>query len=239
MFVAAGIQDIFLAYPVWADGSKADRIRALHNAAPRLRIGVDSVAGARHLAAAIDATPFPLVVLVEIDPGLHRTGLASPEAVVEVARAARDAGLVVAGVFSHGGHGYRSRSGRERGRRRGRGRSARPRRPSSRDGFSIETISAGSTPTMLTAAGGGVGEIRAGTYVYGDRQQWLLGAIPADGCALVVAATVVSVHADRIVLDAGAKALTKDRAEWLDGLRRDRRLPGPRDRASTSIITAS
>jgi D-serine deaminase-like pyridoxal phosphate-dependent protein len=59
--------------------------------------------------------------------------------------------------------------------------------------------------------------MRAGTYVYGDRQQWLMGAIPADGCALVVAATVVSVHADRIVLDAGAKALTKDRPEWLDG----------------------
>ena len=61
---------------------------------------------------------------------------------------------------------------------------------------------------MLTAAAGGVNEMRAGTYVYGDRQQWLMGAIPADGCALVVASTVVSVHADRIVLDAGAKALT-------------------------------
>jgi D-serine deaminase-like pyridoxal phosphate-dependent protein len=216
MFVAAGIADIFLAYPVWADGPKGARIRALHDAAPRLRIGVDSVAGARHLAAAIDADPFPLVVLVEVDPGLHRTGLASPEAVVEVARAARDAGLVVAGVFSHGGHGYgpgqAEGAGADEIRTLGEAAAALV-----RDGFSIETISAGSTPTMLTAAGGGVGEIRAGTYVYGDRQQWLMGAIPADGCALVVAATVVSVHADRIVLDAGAKALTKDRAEWLTG----------------------
>jgi D-serine deaminase-like pyridoxal phosphate-dependent protein len=59
--------------------------------------------------------------------------------------------------------------------------------------------------------------MRAGTYVYGDRQQWALGAIPADGCAVAVAATVVSVHADRIVLDAGAKMLTKDRADWLAG----------------------
>jgi D-serine deaminase-like pyridoxal phosphate-dependent protein len=85
------------------------------------------------------------------------------------------------------------------------------------DGFAIETISAGSTPTMLTAATGPVTEMRAGTYVYGDRQQWALGAIPADGCAVAVAATVVSVHADRIVLDAGAKMLTKDRADWLAG----------------------
>ena len=216
VFVAAGIQEVFLAYPVWAVGSKALRIRALHNAAPRLRIGVDSVAGARHLAAAIDATPFPQFVLVEIDPGNHRTGLASPEAVVEVARAARDAGLVVAGVFSHGGHGYgpgRAESaGADEIRALGQAAVAL-----GRDGFTLDTISAGSTPTMLTAAGGSVDEIRAGTYVYGDRQQWLLGAIPADGCALVVAATVLSVHPDRIVLDAGAKALTKDRADWLSG----------------------
>ena len=216
MFVAAGIQDIFLAYPVWADGPKGARIRALHDAAPGLRIGVDSVAGARHLAAAIDATTSPLVVLVEVDPGLHRTGLASPEAVVEVARAARDAGLVVAGVFSHGGHGYGPGRAESAGADEIRtlGEAAAALR---RDGFTIDTVSAGSTPTMLTAAGEGVNEMRAGTYVYGDRQQWLMGAIPADGCALVVASTVVSVHADRIVLDAGAKALTKDRADWLTG----------------------
>jgi D-serine deaminase-like pyridoxal phosphate-dependent protein len=70
---------------------------------------------------------------------------------------------------------------------------------------------------MLTAAAGRVTEMRAGTYVLGDRQQWILGAIPADGCATAVAATVVSVFDDRVVIDAGAKALTKDRAEWLPG----------------------
>ena len=68
--------------------------------------------------------------------------------------------------------------------------------------------------------------MRAGTYVYGDRQQWVLGSIPAEGCAVAVAATVVSVFDDRIVLDAGAKALTKDRRRLADRLRRDRRLPG-------------
>ena len=46
---------------------------------------------------------------------------------------------------------------------------------------------------MLTAAGGRVNEMRAGTYALGDRQQWVLGVIPADGCAAAVAATVVSV----------------------------------------------
>jgi D-serine deaminase-like pyridoxal phosphate-dependent protein len=218
VFAGAGIDDVFLAYPIWADGPKADRLRALHARAPRLRVGIDSIGGAERLAAAVAGTGArePMIVLVEVDPGNHRTGLASPAEVVEVARAARAAGLVVAGVFSHGGHGYRvdgaASAGDDEARTLGAAAAAL------RDaGFAVEVISAGSTPTMLSAATGAVNEMRAGTYVYGDRQQWALGAIPAEGCAVAVAATVVSVHADRVVLDAGAKALTKDRADWLAG----------------------
>jgi len=70
---------------------------------------------------------------------------------------------------------------------------------------------------MTEAAAGRVNEIRAGTYVYGDRQQWALGAMAPGALAVVVAATVVSVAGDRLVLDAGAKALTKDRPDWLEG----------------------
>jgi D-serine deaminase-like pyridoxal phosphate-dependent protein len=63
-----------------------------------------------------------------------------------------------------------------------------------------------------------VTEIRPGTYLLGDRQQFVLGAIPADGIALVVAATVVSTAVPgQVVLDAGAKTLTKDRAAFLEG----------------------
>jgi D-serine deaminase-like pyridoxal phosphate-dependent protein len=216
VFVGAGIDDVFLAYPVWAAGPKAARLRAVHAAAPGFRVGIDSVGGAAQLALATAGAARPLTVLVEIDPGNRRTGLATPEAALEVARAARAAGLVVEGVFSHGGHGYRiggaARAGDDEVRSLEAAADALR-----RDGFEIGTISAGSTPTMLSAAAGAVTEMRAGTYVYGDRQQWALGAIPAEGCAVAVAATVVSVHAERIVLDAGAKALTKDRAEWLTG----------------------
>jgi D-serine deaminase-like pyridoxal phosphate-dependent protein len=182
------------------------------------RVGVDSVVGARRLAAAVAGSGAggPLRVLVEIDPGLHRTGVLSPEAAVEVARSARAAGLEVEGVFSHGGHGYRPGAAAAAG-----GDEVRTLAAAAGAlvdaGIDVKTISAGATPTMLTAATRPVTEIRAGTYVLGDRQQWVLGAIPAEGCAVAVAATVVSVFDDRVVLDAGAKALTKDRAEWLEG----------------------
>ena len=216
VFVAAGIEDVFLAYPIWADGPKAARLRAVHDVAASFRVGVDSTGGADGLAAAVAGSARPLTVLVEVDPGNRRTGLAAPEAVVEVARTARAAGLVVAGVFSHGGHGYGP------GKAAGAGNDEIGALEAAAlalrsDGFAVDTISAGSTPTMLTSAGGAVNEIRAGTYVYGDRQQWALGAIASDGCAVAVAATVISIHADRLVLDAGAKMLTKDRAAWLVG----------------------
>jgi D-serine deaminase-like pyridoxal phosphate-dependent protein len=84
-------------------------------------------------------------------------------------------------------------------------------------GVTAPTLSAGSTPTQLTAAVAPITEIRAGTYLLGDRQQWNLGAIPGDGIAVAVAATVVSVSAAGWVIDAGAKTLTKDVAPYLEG----------------------
>jgi D-serine deaminase-like pyridoxal phosphate-dependent protein len=216
VFAAAGIDDLFLAYPIWAGGSKGDRVRALHERVPSFRIGIDSAAGARRLAEAVDGVGRPLRVLVEVDPGLHRTGVRSPGVAVDVARAAREARLEVIGVFSHGGHGYAPGALERAGADEVRTLTAAAEALRAA-GFEVTTISAGATPTILSAAAGSVNEMRAGTSVYGDRQQWVLGSIPREGCAVAVAATVVSVFDDRIVLDAGAKALTKDRADWLTG----------------------
>jgi D-serine deaminase-like pyridoxal phosphate-dependent protein len=216
VFVGAGIDEVFLAYPIWAEGPKAARIRALHEAAPGLRIGVDSVGGAERLAAAVAGSGRPLHVLVEVDPGNRRTGVASPEIAVAVARSAQAGGLLVEGVFSHGGHSYAPGAGEPAGHDEIRTLTAAADALIA-DGFDVAVISAGSTPTMLTAAGGRVTEMRAGTYALGDRQQWVMGVIAAEGCAAAVAATVVSVFDDRLVINAGAKALTKDRADWLSG----------------------
>jgi len=217
VMAAGDIDDIFVAYPVWAEGPKADRLRSLHARTP-LVVGVDSVAGAEYLAAAVAGLPTPLRVLVEIDSGGRRTGVADAAAAVAVARGARDAGLEVIGVFTHGGHSYRGPGARVAAAAdevTTLGAAADALRG---DTFAIERISAGSTPTAILAAAGQVNEIRPGTYLLGDRTQTALEAIPADAIALVVAATVVSTAvAGQVVLDAGAKALTKDRAPFLEG----------------------
>jgi D-serine deaminase-like pyridoxal phosphate-dependent protein len=120
-------------------------------------------------------------------------------------------------VFTHGGHGYRPGE-REEAARDEVETLAAGAEALEADGFQVRTRSAGSTPTMtLAAVAGRVDEIRAGTYALGDRQQLRLGAIEPKGIACAVAATVVSATEDRLVIDAGAKTLTKDRAEHLGG----------------------
>ncbi|HKF85099.1 MAG TPA: alanine racemase [Candidatus Limnocylindrales bacterium] len=215
VMASAGLRDLFLAYPVWAEGPKASRLRALHDAA-ELRVGVESVAGAERVAAAVRGSRRPLRVLVEIDSGLHRTGVATPDEAVAVARASAAAELVVEGVFTHGGHAYRPGAA---------GAVAldevtaleRSAAALEAAGFEVSVISAGSTPTRALSATGRVTEIRAGTYALGDRQQVVLGAIGPDDTAAFVASTVVAARPGRAVLDAGAKALTKDMAAFVDG----------------------
>jgi D-serine deaminase-like pyridoxal phosphate-dependent protein len=79
-------------------------------------------------------------------------------------------------------------------------------------------MSAGSSPTALAAATEPVTEIRPGTYIVGDRQQVAIGSSPQDGVAIAVAATVVSTAVDgQVVINAGAKTLTKDVPSYLRG----------------------
>ena len=218
VFVGGGLDDLFVAYPVWAAGPKASRLRALHERAPRLRVGVDSPAGAEQLAAAVAGAADPLQVLVEVDPGNRRTGVATPEAAVGVARAAARAGLEVIGVFSHGGHGYAGPEAHAIAAADEVRTLTAATEALRAAGFECPVVSAGSTPTMLAALGGPITEMRAGTYVLGDRQQSVLGSIDPGAVALHVAATVVSAAVDgQVVVDAGAKTLTKDVAPYLWG----------------------
>ena len=218
VFAGAGFTDLFIAYPVWGIGEKATRLRALHaDAGVDFSVGFDSVEGAERLAAAVAGLPRRLAVLLELDPGNRRTG-ARPDDAGAIAITAERLGLEVRGLFTHGGHGYASpaaaeSAGADEIRALSVGRDAMR-----AEGIEPQVISAGSTPTQHSAAQSPVTEMRAGTYVLGDRQQWALGAQPSDGLAAVIAATVVSLAVDgQVVVDAGAKALTKDVAPYLEG----------------------
>ena len=73
-------------------------------------------------------------------------------------------------------------------------------------------MSGGGTPGAFRSHESGVlTELRAGTYVYGDRRCARLGIVPLEDCGLRVVTTVVSRPTpDRAILDAGSKTLTSD-----------------------------
>jgi D-serine deaminase-like pyridoxal phosphate-dependent protein len=218
VFAEAGFEDLFIAYPLWAVGAKAARLRALHDRpGQRLAVGLDSVAAAERLAAAVEGAARPLRVLVEVDPGNHRSGVVAAD-VGRIAAAAAALGRESDGVFAHGGHAYAGADAVEE---------AAPAEVSSLAaaiealqgaGLEASVVSAGSTPTADSAASGPINEIRPGTYLLGDRIQVALGGSPPDGVAIAIAATVVSTAVPgQVVIDAGAKTLTKDLPDYLTG----------------------
>jgi D-serine deaminase-like pyridoxal phosphate-dependent protein len=217
VFATAGIDDLFIAYPLVPLGPKAARLRELAGRC-RLRVGVDSETGVRAVAEALGPERGRVRLLVEIDSGGRRSGVA-PTTAGGVARAAADLGLEVIGVFTHGGHGYAGPEARIAAADDEVRSLTEAAAALHAEGIEPQVVSAGSTPTAVDSARGAVTEERPGTYVFGDRQQVNLGSIAPDAVAAVVAARVVSVNdaERRFVLDAGAKILGKDVAGYMPG----------------------
>ncbi len=178
-----------------------------------LRVGIDSSAGADVLARALAGTAAE--VLVEIDSGHHRTGVA-PEHVGPIALAAQRGGLRVSGVFTFPGHGYRPGQ-----RERAAADEARALNQAANvlgnAGMAAELRSGGSTPTAALLQSETLNELRPGVYAFNDAQQVELGAASWESVALTAAATVVSRNGRNLVLDAGSKVLGADRPAWATG----------------------
>lgn len=155
--------------------------------------------------------------LIEIDCGEHRSGVqpASPE-LLACAAALKDAeNLTLAGVMTHAGHSYEHNipdaiatvAEIERAAAVNSATALRD------NGFTCDTVSVGSSPTVLHARHlDGVTEARAGVYLFWDLAQFSRGVCRLDEIAVTVLATVIGHNkaGSAIVLDAGALALSKD-----------------------------
>ncbi|HYN85233.1 MAG TPA: alanine racemase, partial [Pyrinomonadaceae bacterium] len=159
-----------------------------------------------------------LSVFLKVDCGYHRVGVEpdTPEA-VEIPRRIQDARhLRFAGILTHAGHSYHARAREEllalaRHERDVMVELAARLRDA---GVEAPTVSVGSTPTATHYDHlEGADEMRPGNYIFFDAFQATLGSCTFDDCALTVLASVV--HRDtarrRVVIDAGAVALSKDR----------------------------
>ena len=214
-FVDGGIADVLVSSPSqeWA----APRIAALARRA-RISATADHPQQIVWLSAAARREDSTIDLIVDIDPGTHRTG-ADPSRAVTLARQAAGAdGLRFAGIQIYAGSLQHVENRAERSRAYGEviARAA---------GVVADLTSAGLAPGVVT--GGGTGshafdlasgvftELQAGSYAFMD--------VEYEGCespaggrwpfrqALFVASRVVSANHDGFVtIDAGVKALSMD-----------------------------
>ncbi len=215
VFAEAGLDDLFIAYPLWVDADKAARLSALVARGAAIAIGIDSIAGVDRLARA--GLAGRVSVRIEIDAGHHRSGCTPTEA-GDIAAAAVRAGVDVEGVFAFPGHAY-APDARERAARDEAEALAEAATSLRAAGVEPAVVSGGSTPSFAAALAldSPVTELRPGVNVFGDAQQWELGSGAPEDIALTCHATVVSHASGRIVLDAGSKVLGPDRAPWASG----------------------
>ena len=206
----AGIADVLIANEVCGRG----KLKALADAAGdgRLTVAVDDALNAADLSNAASAAGSNLEVLVEVDVGMGRGGVRSPEDAVEVARCVAELpGLRLRGVQGYEGHCMHETD-----------RSARIEKAQAAmadlcevvdllaaAGFDCEVVSAGGTGTYdITGANPRVTEIQAGSYVFMDKFHGNL--VPGFSSALTVLGTVMSRHGDTIILDSGRKSIGID-----------------------------
>jgi D-serine deaminase-like pyridoxal phosphate-dependent protein len=183
--------DVLVAYPIMPE--KLPRLRELSRHR-RVTVVIDSVEAARGLPG--------VGAMVEVDIGVGRCGVTTPEQVVAIARACSE----FRGLF------YWPSWLDEEGFRRARASLDGHIGALKEAGFEVPAVSGGSTPgadkTSLIPA---TTEIRPGTYVFNDASCVANRLARVEECALRVLVTVVSTAVPgQCVVDGGSKTFSSD-----------------------------
>jgi D-serine deaminase-like pyridoxal phosphate-dependent protein len=216
VFVRAGISDILITNEVVGPG-KCDRVARL---ASRARIGVcvDHVEQVKQIGEAARRHLVRVEVLIEVDVGHARCGIASTAEALTLARALQpyDGQLVFGGLHAFRGSAQHMREPAQRSQAVS-DAVAQLReivRALDGEGFRCATVTGGGTGTYLLEAESSLyTEVQPGSYVLMDTDyaaNRTLGDTPALRHALFGLCTVISVRPDHAVLDGGLKAFAVD-----------------------------
>lgn len=210
----AGINNILVAYPLIGD-VKLQRYAELHKKSPGLLTIVNSIAGAKALSDTALRSNDKYDVLIEVDGGTSRGGIAPGDASLEFADSIRDLkGLHICGLMyypganysKHDDEGIAAAADRERMDVTGTAKLL------ASHGFDMSVLSGGNSvsskvPQHLL----GLTEIRAGNYIFNDCQQLYFDHVSEEQCALKILSTVVCKTGPcTAILDAGTKTLSFD-----------------------------
>ena len=208
----AGPADLLVAYPT-VDVARTTRLAELARQGT-VRVALDTVAAIDAVAAASRAAGTTIGVLLDLDVGIHRTGVPSVGPLVALARVVTAArGLRLDGIFCYPGHIWAAPAEQAGPLAEVAAKLQEAIDGFDRHGFCRDVISGGSTPTSLRShLVPQLTEIRPGTSVFNDMNTVRGGFCTLDDCAATVTCTVVSdAVADQVVLDGGTKTFTSDR----------------------------
>jgi 3-hydroxy-D-aspartate aldolase len=217
---AAGIPAILITSPM-VGANKVRRLIELTRDHPDAISVVDNHAHVEQLSAAAAAAAVTLNVLVDLDLGLHRTGIASVKEALSLA----DLIVRLPNLNLRGVSAYSSMSAHIVGYGERRVHSLNAMQPAielmqrlKRRGVSAEILSGGSTGTYnIDTELDGMTELQAGSYIFMDVDYRVIGGKSGPifddfGPSLTVMATVVSKsHSGFATVDAGFKAFATDR----------------------------
>jgi D-serine deaminase-like pyridoxal phosphate-dependent protein len=210
--MAQASRNLFVAYPA-LDPWRREHLAALAKNAD-VRVGFDSAEAATWIAQAARSAGVTIGVLVDLDVGLHRTGVQSPAEALTLARhVSNTPGLRLDGIMCYPGF---IRQPLEQQKPLLEPVAAMLEETIDlwrRDGFEVKVVSGGSTPSAYGSHHvPQVTEIRPGTYIYNDMSVVSCGYVGIEDCAARFHCTVVSTAVPgKFVIDAGSKTLTQDR----------------------------
>jgi D-serine deaminase-like pyridoxal phosphate-dependent protein len=214
-FAAHGFQDITYAVPI--EPGKFKTALALAKSC-RLSLITDDPEIPARLNEAAKSENVSVDLFLKVDCGYHRCGVDpdSKDALEIPGQISDYSHLRFAGILTHAGHSYHYPSRDERltvarHERDVMGQLASELRNS---GIDVPTVSIGSTPTItLVDHLEGIDEARHGNYIFFDAFQASIGSCTLNDCALTVLAAVIhrDLKRNKVVIDAGAIALSKDR----------------------------
>jgi len=215
-FARQGITDII--YAVGIVPAKLSKVSQIQSLGADVKVITDNISLIPKLNQAAAELNLQLNVLIEIDSGGARGGIL-PDSLelLELGSAiAQATNLNFTGVLTHAGHSYHCRSIKEiqviAETERVSVIKASSRLKSELN-LDCTIISTGSTPTATYAASfEGLTETRPGVYMFGDIDQYFIGSCEIKDIAVSVLTTVIghNKHANRILIDAGGLALSKD-----------------------------
>jgi D-serine deaminase-like pyridoxal phosphate-dependent protein len=215
VMAAGGIDDILIAHLV-VGPSKCARLAALQRQA-NVKATVDNRDHVAPLGQAAADAGTTIGVLVDVDLGMNRTGVATVEAAAELARhVAATPGLRFDGLMGYEGHTLMIADPAEKRAAiaAALGKLIRDRDVVEAAGQECRIISAGGSGSyQLTADIAGITEVQAGGGIFACRYYTQACHVAGHHPAVSVLATVVSrPNSDRAILDIGQKSVSQHQA---------------------------